>query len=437
MNQHDLPGDGDLERRLGDLAARFEVPDVPVVEDLARGRRRLRRTRVAVIGSAVAAVVAVVAVAGAVPRLLDAGGAPSRPGFSDSSSSSREHRGATATATDLLERDGATRVTPGPPALPGMAGMPGATAADDGLGGETGTLLTRWEEVLAEHLDPSWTHLVRYDAKTNGNVQSGSGRHGLTSLGSKYGWRNPGESGLGMLQLSVSSGWRGLYWECGTPGAGWSCHDSTGPHGEPAQVAEHDGVLDVAVEHGDGQVVQLSLDALFGNNSTVPVSGVDLGEDDLVAAASDDRLSLPPAPPPPPLLGAAVLEQVGRDALAADDATLGDLQVTGGPQPSVSAVWTVDGTHLGTVTWSVSDSPGADTDPSCGWDRFARCTLVPVEGGTVQVGRIKARAGGGWEVAATGPSYAVQVVLTDAARKAGLLPRAATLALDERLQPPR
>ena len=114
----------------------------------------------------------------------------------------------------------------------------------------TSRALAAWQVILAEHLDPGWKHLVKYDRKTNGNVQAGSNGGAITSLGSKYGWHNDGEAGLGMLQISVNADWDELYWLCGTPAARtevWSCHDAQAPGGLPAQVARHDGVREVAV----------------------------------------------------------------------------------------------------------------------------------------------------------------------------------------------
>ena len=53
---------------------------------------------------------------------------------------------------------------------------------------------------------------------------------------------------------------------------------------------EWDGATTVVVrrDHGD---VAITVNALFGNNSLVPVEGMDIPLDDLVRAAADERLT--------------------------------------------------------------------------------------------------------------------------------------------------
>lgn len=418
----------DLDQQLRRLAAGIDVPDTPVGDDLARGRRRVRRTRLATAGAALATLAVVGVAATAAPGLLGAGSSPRYAGG-----------GATASPT----APGTT-----PPTQPGDVEI---TPSGDPRGAEpfqpddpegTARTLAAWQAILAEHLDPGWDHLVRYDARTNGNVQSATNGGVVTSLGSKYGWQNDGEAGLGMLQVSVNADWDALFWPCGTPAGraeGWSCHDGTVPGGLRAEVAEHDGVREVAVQHADGVVVVLTVDSLFGNNSTVAVSGVDVSERDLLRAAADDRITLPGGVPstPPPLDGAD-FEQVGRTHLLAEGEELAGVDVAGGTEAWAQGRWVVEGQGLGDLAWDaaprLNDQP---TDPACPAAQFTRCTLRTVDGVDVLVGQVRPKWGGGWQVVRNGPSYVVRVVWTPAGDDNPGFPveRAVGLVLDDRLQP--
>jgi hypothetical protein len=54
-----------------------------------------------------------------------------------------------------------------------------------------------------------------------------------------------------------------------------------------------DGVTSTGVRHDDGTVVVISVDALFGNNSSVAVSGIDVTPAQVAHAAADPRLVAP------------------------------------------------------------------------------------------------------------------------------------------------
>lgn len=425
--------DQQLDEQLHRMATRVRVPQVPVATDLARGRRRLRRTRLLTGGAAAATVLAVAVGAAAAPGVLHADG---RPGFSgsgspDPSSTGPAPTGPSGDATPV--RPARVQLTPthAPPAAPDGASLQDRSAT-----------LVAWEGVLAEHLDPRWQHLVKYDARTNGNVQTSTGGDGVvTALGSKYGWRVAGEAGLGMLQVSVDAGWKDLYWDCGRPASGWDCRDARGPHGEQARTARHDGVLDVAVQHDDGEVVVLTADSLFGNNSTVPVSGLDVSEQGLLAAAADDRLALPGGVPRfPPAVGRATLAQAGRDALTGPGESLAVRDGGGGQDPWARADWTGPDGASGGLEWSAVARPvgsrAGEVGPQCRAVAYSRCFLDTVDGRQVFVGRLPARAGGGWQVSYAGPSYTVRVGFTPGSSGASFpLARAEALALDDRLQP--
>jgi hypothetical protein len=141
-----------------------------------------------------------------------------------------------------------------------------------------GELLQVYRDVLVVHLDPSGEHLqVKPD-----NVQSGGG------LGTKLGWKVPGEEGLGMVEIFVGDGWGGFVGGlCGDDGQQCVTKDVDGIH---ATVSESGGVTSVLVKRDDGSNVLLTVNPLFGNNSLVPVSSMDISVDDMIRAAGDMRL---------------------------------------------------------------------------------------------------------------------------------------------------
>lgn len=416
MNQDHLD---DLGDRLHQLASRVPPPVVPVRDDVTRGRRRRRRVQLAVVGGAALALAVVGAASTVVPDLVSADPAP---GFSGSTGAPSPSAAVSTSPGpgEPVERDIEPSKAPGLFERHGGAG---------GMAEITGNeALQRYRQVLVDHLDPTGEHL---DPSVT-NMQSG----GRTSLGTKLGWSNDGESGLGMVQVSVNAGWGVVdSWQCG---AGWDCRDITAPGGLPGRVAVHDGVTEVAVQHADGTVAVITVDALFGNNSTMPVSGIGLGEDVLAAAAADDRLSLPGFEDGvPPVLDLGTFEQVGRDALVGPGESLQRLRAAADYGPRVEAAWSgVDGS--GTLLWSaILHDPSADP-LACYRETITRCVVREVDGQQVLIAYRRDRAGGGWEVSHDGPSYRVVVIFTpDTAGDSLVVDRAVEMVLDPRWQPSR
>ncbi len=238
----------DLEQRLRELAATVPAPTTPVEQDLERGRRRVRRTRWLATGGAAAGVAAIALGVGLAGSVSDPSGSEPAPATQ---------------ATEATETP-----TPQP-----------STARDDRTGAE---LLQAYRDVLAEHLDPDGTHLQ----KKPDNLQSGAG------LGTKLGWTMPGQDGLGLVEVFVGRG-RQLFIgiTCEEPTV--ECSD-TSVDGISAQVMRWEGSTTVVVEQTGGTVA-ITLNPLFGNNSLVPVEGMDIPVDDVVRAAADERLT--PATP--------------------------------------------------------------------------------------------------------------------------------------------
>lgn len=252
----------DLERELARLADSFDPPVVPVSDDVTRGRRRLLRARATVAGAA-AATAAVLASA----TLLGQGAPRSEPQPVDRTPDDR------STTTESAEPGAATE--PLPP-------------IDDRAANSD--VLARWNDVLAEHLDPRREHLQPYTRRT-ANAQSGDGY-----LGTRFGWANPGEEGLGMLVVGIARSRSGS-WDSPCVTGQVTCRDVRGPGGVAARVGTSGSTTTVELEQTDGDVITLTLDLLFGNNSLVPVSGADVTPEQLMEAAADERLDLPEPPP--------------------------------------------------------------------------------------------------------------------------------------------
>lgn len=408
----------DLENALHRIAAGVTPPVVPVAEDLARGRRRRRRTRLSVVGGAAVAVAVVGLGTAVVPDLVSADGDPA-PGPQTSLPSQSPDASETPSAEPEVRE-----IEPSPGGDP--LGIP-----DGGMDAITHDPdLNRWREVLAEYLDPGGEHLE----KGVSNMQGGTG-----SKGTKLAWTNAGETGMGMVQVSVNAGWSGLLWACGVEFSGlesWDCRDVPAPRGLTGTIAEHDGITEVAVEHEDGLVVVLTVDTLFGNNSTVPVSGIDLGDDLLVRAAADPRLDLPGYENGvPPSLDQQSFARGGRQVLSGDGERLDTTGTGRDAEPWVDAEWD-DGTARGTLSWYAVMAGGEGERYPCSRTQYRRCQIHTVDGAEVFVGRARPAWGGGWQAVYAGPSYVVTVSFVP---EAGDFPleRALAFVTDPRWQPTR
>ena len=257
-------------------------------------------------------------------------------------------------------------------------------------------VLRYYNDVLAEHLDPERDHLQPYDRKT-GTKESTKGDGKFYALGSTYRWED-GRTVTG-LRLTVASGWDQVEWDCGASYSDWDCQ---APDSETSladgEVAVHDGVRQVAVEHADGQVVVLT-------------AGLDSDEADLVAAAADGRLRLPgEAAVSPPRLDADGFAATGESMLVGDDETFDQKSFDRTPQ--VRGTWVVGDQVRGTLSWSARPRYGGGA-----WDcltTYRTCKDVVLDelGTTVHVGQLK-KAGGGWVVQYDGASYAVRVYSSD------------------------
>jgi hypothetical protein len=458
------PADRHLQERLHALARGVSAPVVPPAEDVRRGRRRLLRVRLTMAGATtgtLAVVLGITSLTAGDPQAHEVGPAtrpptstslpasPDEPPSADPSTSGSDSqrttggdagagsgavhgsdaerstggsaRGGTASGSATEGTRGGT--APGhwpshePDAVPTGAvtasGSPTGSPTDVPTDPATATptqeptdppttpppttgpvrvnkVLGYYNDVVAEHLDPVRDHLQAFDPAVDAKATvRRDGR--LFALGASYRWGSAGAD----VRVQVASGWDQVDWGCGAPDSGWDCHPASG-----AEVGAHDGLLEVAVEHADGQVV---------------VVAGDLPEADLVAAAGDDRLVLPGDAPPvaPPTLDPETFAAYGEAALVLDGEsfTRGSVDRT----PTVRGTWAVDGTDRGTLSWSVDPIYSGG-----GWSclkTYRTCTdvQVQVDGGTrtVHLARLRPRLGGGWLVQYDGPSYAVRTSSTD------------------------
>jgi hypothetical protein len=254
-------------------------------------------------------------------------------------------------------------------------------------------VLRYYEDVLAEHLDPERAHLQPYDRRTARPRSTRDGER-FYALGAGYRWAG-GESSAGVTVL-VASGWDQAKWECGASYTDWVCHAPDGQTDVTTEVAVHDGLRAVAVEHADGQVVVVAAD------------DQDTAEEELVAAAADERLTLPgEAALAPPPLDLATFADAGRAVLVRDEETFEESAHDRSPQ--VVGSWADENSAGGTIAWSARPRYSGATW-SC-QSAYRACTDVVVDdaGTTVHVGQLKRRAGGGWIVQYDGASYAVRV----------------------------
>ncbi len=290
--------------------------------------------------------------------------------------------------------------------------------------------LSAYAKVLAEHLDPAGEHL---ETDVSGQ-QSSASNDVVTSIGTKLAWKIDGESGQGVIQFAVGNGWGTFAWPCETD-PGWECRDVKVAGARSAQVATYDGGVGVAVEHANKQIVSIQANELFGNNTTVPVSGVDVTEEQLLAAAADPRLEMKNAVQLPPELGNETLGAVAEEVLSGPGQKL---TIESEPRDRDSTIYSATGrlagggNDLGDVLVEANGNYGArPEEPSCLAVQYVRCVLHTESGQSVMVGYEHEKWGGDMQIHYHGPVYNMRVV----APRDLPLERAYEFVLDPRWQP--
>ena len=143
---------------------------------------------------------------------------------------------------------------------------------------------------MASVLDPQKRHL-NYATQS---LQSGSDGSGGISMGIKLGWTMPGQSGEGMVQISLSDqAGEGADESQIYLGAPMRDHSLAG--GTSVRVGERpDGAFAVSHRQPDGETVWVLVEPLFGGNSLEPVAGMEVSRADVFRLVQDERLDLPP-----------------------------------------------------------------------------------------------------------------------------------------------
>jgi hypothetical protein len=268
----------DLDEQLRRLAAEVELPATGPDDDLARGRRRLRRHRN--LGAAGAALTTAVVVGTTVAVLSGGGGrSGAGPGYAGAPSTPV----ADATLTD--SGDDADRQAQ----LDALAAEAASAEVDarlrqaqgHGLGSlaearspRTKAVLAGYRDILREDLDPAGKR-IQTSAITN---EQGAD----DALGTKLEWK-----GGGMLQIAVGKSLEGVQFFCDN-----ACTPGSVAGASKALVLASPGRISVAVFQDDGDIVALTADTSFGNNGT-STSSLGLTVDQLLTAAADPRLDLP------------------------------------------------------------------------------------------------------------------------------------------------
>lgn len=264
---NDTEWESRLADRIHELADQVDPPGVPVEADLARGRRRVRNGRVAMLGAALAVGV-VVSGTNYLVHTTRSNATVAGPAASGS-----------ATSADSPARDRTRKQIDGREARR-TVGNRQVLRLDPRLRG--------FRDAIAATLDPAGVHLDHAVS----NEQSGDG-----VLGTKLGWKEG--AGLGEIMVMVArpgvdNGGFSPYFEprhC-SPVATHSCVQLRLPDGTTGIQQRQGGQLAVYYTRPDGQIVLIVESTLFGNNSTVPAEALPATARQMLRAATDPRLTL-------------------------------------------------------------------------------------------------------------------------------------------------
>lgn len=284
----------------GCFAGEPHVPDA--VADLARGRRRRRRTGVALsVGVTAVTAAAVLGLTLSGPSTQTA--VPAAPSTQAASPSPSE---------TLPAGPGPSAGPPNPPldTAPGLRYSKTKGYLDrDGLrlGGHlpatpqptafAATTRNTYDLVRVQ-LDPERQHLGAYDRSA---FTGGSGGSGGVEIGQKLSWTVKGQSGEGMLLVAVTRLPPGKQAVTSGDDRDGLCAGSFGDAScAPATVDGHRVFLDrqsgggfvVDYVQPDGEIASALVDPLFGNNTDVPLSRMGITLSDVVALLTDPDLDV-------------------------------------------------------------------------------------------------------------------------------------------------
>ncbi|AYY12309.1 hypothetical protein EF847_05885 [Actinobacteria bacterium YIM 96077] len=277
-----MNSDDQIRRMFDDVRFSGEPPMASTAsDDVSRGRRHLRRRRMAAWGSGVAGATALVTGAALVVPGEDPGGPELDVAGGSAGDGMSAEQGRAGTSEESEQPTESER----PPGI--------------GEFSKTRQLLL---DTAIEHFDPEQEHLP--DEVTGG--QQGSGADGALYVGTKLGWSVPGEDGLGLVQVAVTTpdyvessdhAFESIAHYVGCEMDSDSCTEQDIPGtDETAWVNEGDAERNlefgVIHERADGSLVSVGIHDLFGNNSTEPVSGVDIDLDQAFAFVTDPELQI-------------------------------------------------------------------------------------------------------------------------------------------------
>lgn len=236
----------------------------PVTDDTLRGRRRLRRTRLLTAAGSVTAVAA-----------------------------------ATATViagTSVLTGPAEDDTPPAASSSPSISADPTAKQPLPSVRSSVGDLGPAMRAALTRHLDPAREHLQLDD-----QAIPAFGQPGLRQATAQVGWKITGQQGLGKVWLELADSERAIVKTCGSGRIHGTveapCRDVALGNGRTAQVAHDGDEWEIGYVRPDGSVAYVRVLPTFGQNSSIPVHGIGITQDQLLALVQDDSLRMPSMTP--------------------------------------------------------------------------------------------------------------------------------------------
>lgn len=218
-------------------------------DDLAAGRRRLRRHRVlagsGVLGGAAAVAVLVVGMTSWLTPNAGHGTAP-------------------------------------------VGGPTGKAIAPDDLREIDAAFNGKMRGLFAKHFDPGVQHLTFENAAFAVNRQPGQ----EVVIG-QAGWKIAGQQGKSLIDF-------GLYGSGGGPGCGHveglkpTCHSTPMPDGGSATIGRVGDAAEIQYRQPDGEVVYVAVRPWFGNDTTTGAHAIGITDTELISFVADPELNLPP-----------------------------------------------------------------------------------------------------------------------------------------------
>lgn len=387
-----------LTERLVDTADSVPVPDVPITQDIARGRRRRHRRRLALGGTALAT--AAIVGAGAVYGL--APGGDDAPTAQESGFAGGDRTPSGPEVTPPVEN--------GQSELPMVDTEPSADAPEGTEPSEVDRQLQLDNrEAIASIVDPDGQHISRQEIRGTSQGTAATDTGGQI-LDEKLGWTNPDEDGLGLIQVSIGSS---PGFDCGAhpaPGQEDSVDDCTAATLDGLEVTEvrtpgADGPT-YLYERSDGVDVAVTTSRLWGQNSEKPVSEVGVSDAQLAELLQSTDLRLPEGVDPnaPAAIPGESLRDAARGAVTGVKLTQESWAGELGGYYNARVV--ADGKQIGDLI--VTDGGGnlGIDDPCSSW-YASRCVAGEQDGSKYRIDYRRNIQGGGFDVTFEGPNRTV------------------------------